>query len=351
MLLRMCFRAVLAGVLIVMAASLVMAQEPVDFSEQLTKAREAYYDAKFESSLAMTDDLLHVVGINKRDSIAVLELQSFIFYAMGEEYKEKSRACLQQIAALGPCLIKMPREFWPRDVANTWCNIAYKNNALNCQAGAHDTGEPTEIKTIAVWPFDNNSVTEYKEELGDAVGIMLAEIFQQDLGQISSLNVVERIKLQYLINELKLAESGRVDNETVLKAGRLLNAHVMVFGSFSQLNSRDAMMQVRAVNVETSEIITSVSVQDRPKLFQMEQDLVQQLCKQLDIELSSEEVKEIKAGGSEKEDATDAYARGLEFEEKHEYKKAYESFKLAYELDPDFEDARIRRDTYKPLAM
>jgi TolB-like protein len=331
--------------------SLPLAQEQKSFTDQLNEAWDTYYDARFETSLGLTEDLLTNSGLTVRDSIAVLELQSIIYHAMGETYMEKSRQCLQQIAGLGPCLYKMPRDFWPRDVATSWCKIAYQDSVLNCMAGSTDSGEATQIMTIAVWPFDNNSVTKYKEELGDAIGIMLAEIFQQDLAKVTSLNVIERIKLQYLIDELKLAKEGLVDEETALKAGRLLNAHVMLFGSFSQLDSRQAMMQVRAVNVETSEIMTSASAEDRPRLFKMEQELVQQLCDQLDIELSGDEKEEIKAGGSESMDASQAYALGLEHEEKYEYKEAYKKFSLACELDPDFEEAKVKRDVYKPLAL
>jgi len=44
------------------------------------------------------------------------------------------------------------------------------------------------------------------------------------------------------------------------------------------------------------------------------------------------------------------YAKGLEYMDRYDYKKAYDFFKQAYELDNTFVEAKRKMDIYRPLA-
>ena len=41
---------------------------------------------------------------------------------------------------------------------------------------------------------------------------------------------------------------------------------------------------------------------------------------------------------------------GLDYMDKYDYKKAYEHFKTAYELDNSFVEAKRKMEIYRPLA-
>ena len=58
----------------------------------------------------------------------------------------------------------------------------------------------------------------------------------------------------------------------------------------------------------------------------------------------------LQQGGTGSLDALYYYSLGLELMDKYEYKKAYENFKRAYELDQSFTEAKQTMDTYGPLV-
>jgi len=179
----------------------------------------------------------------------------------------------------------------------------------------------------------------------------LAEFFESDFNQLSELNVVERDKIQYILDEIMLAQEGMVDQSTAVEAGKLLGAQIMIFGSVVQMDGKNARMLVKAVNTETSEIIASAERQGKPDFFTMEKELVKELVEQLNLTLSDEAEQRIDAAGSEEEGAADLYSRGLYHMDRYEYSEAYEFFRQAFEADPEFEEAKYKMEIYRPLAM
>ncbi|HUV31442.1 MAG TPA: CsgG/HfaB family protein [Acidobacteriota bacterium] len=328
----------------VLADGSVQAQEDANIAQKLAEALDHRIYGRFDEGIAIASQMLARQDLTAQDSIAIYEVLSIIYYSKGQQYVGQSYDYLKKMSSIGPCVIRLPHDIWPKGLRRQWYSLVSNAGALTCP----DTGT-TDIKTIAVMPFDNFSVGKYQEELG-ALGAGLASFFQYDFAKISSLSVVERDKIEYVIQEQELAESGLVDQASAIKAGKLLSAHLMVFGSFTQIDHRQTRVVVRAVSVETSEIVASVSTEGKPDYFKLEKALVEDLCKELDITLTGEDKKIIDMGGTESFDATTLYAKGLEFEDKYDYQTAYEYFKQAHDLDPDFVEARRKMDIYRPLA-
>ena len=327
-----------------LAGSSVFADEEASVAESLAKALDHRIYGRFDEGIALAGQLISREGISRQDSIAIFEVMSIIYYSKGQDFLQKSYEYLDRITKIGPCVMRLPHDIWPKGLKTHWYSLASAQGSLVCP----DTGD-TDIRTIAVMPFDNHSVGEYQEELG-ALGSGLASFFQYDFAKVSSLRVVEREKIDFIIEEQDLARSDKVDQSAALKAGKLLSAHLMVFGSFTQIDHRQTRMVIRAVNVETSEVVASVSAEGSPNYFKLEKELVDKLCEELNIALSGDERKAIDMGGSGSLDATTSYARGLQFEDKYDYAKAYEYFKTAYELDGEFVEAKRKMDIYRPLA-
>ena len=173
---------------------------------------------------------------------------------------------------------------------------------------------------------------------------------EYDFSKISSLKVVERDKIDFILKELDLAQSGKVDKATAARVGKLLGAQLMVFGSVTQIDDRHAIMIVRVVKVETSEIIASVEKEGRPDFVKMEKELVKELADKLDFTLSAETQELLTQGGTESMDAVTLYSKGLEYMDKYDYENAYKYFKLAYEKDPNFVEAKRKMEIYRPLV-
>ena len=281
--------------------------------------------------------------LTRQDSVAVYEVLSIITYAKGETYLQQSIAYLLKISSIDPCLMPMPRDIWPQELRDRWYKFLQEKNQLVCSRDTKD------LKTIAIMPFDNFSTGEYQEKLG-ALGKGLADFFALDFTKISSFTVVERDKIEFIMKEIELQKSGAVDKAAAVQVGKILGAKYMVFGSITQLDYSNARMVVRVVSVETSEIIAQADREGRPQYSKMEKELVQQISKDLDVTLNAETIELIKQGGTASMDATSHYTMGLEFMDKYDYKKAYEHFKAAYDLDNNFVEAKRKMEIYRPLA-
>ncbi|UCC43983.1 MAG: hypothetical protein JSU65_12860, partial [Candidatus Zixiibacteriota bacterium] len=330
--------------LAVFSVSTVSAQTEGAAAEKLAEALNHYSLLEFDKGLEIASGLLERPDLTAIDSVAILEALSIITYAKGEEYVKQSIEYLDKISEIGPCVSRLPQEIWPQELRDHWYRMAQAKNQLVCETEGSD-----EITTIAVMEFDNHSVGEYQEKLG-ALSKGLADFFQHDFAKISSLNVVERDKIDFVLKEIALQQSGSVDKATAVKVGKILGAQLMVFGTIMQLDARNTRMAVRVVKVETSEIIASVDEEGRPDYSKMEKGLVKKLAAELDIKLTKEVETLIDKGGTVSVDATGYYAAGLDAMDKYDYAAAYESFKKAYELDNAFVEAKRKMEIYRPLA-
>ncbi|MEZ5360344.1 MAG: CsgG/HfaB family protein [Candidatus Zixiibacteriota bacterium] len=330
--------------ILVISGQTVKAQEGEKVAEVLSKAFEYYGELEFDKGIAISKELLSSGTISSKDSVAVYAVLSMLTYGKGESYSRQSYDYLEQMASIGPCKLHLPYDFWPQQLRDRWYKIVKEKNALVCP---EDTDG--KLQTIAIMAFDNFSVGEYQEELGFLTkGI--AEFFESDFSKISELKVVERDKIDFLLKELELSKSGAIEAATAAKVGKMLGAQIMVFGSITQLDKNNTKMLVKAVNVETSEIITSVERDGKPEYFKMEKELVKELAEKLNIKLNKETVNLLDQGGTESYDAATLYSKGLYHMDRYEYKEAYDYFKQAYEKDNTFTEAKRKMDIYGPLA-
>jgi TolB-like protein len=148
--------------------------------------------------------------------------------------------------------------------------------AASAPAGA--AGKPGEAATttLAVLYFDYAGRDPGLEALSKG----LAQMLISDLAAAEVARVVERDRLQALLNEQKLAASGKVgkfDSATAARVGKLLGARYLVMGSYFDLLGA-LRADARLVNVETGQIIKSVGATGPPGDFLgMEQILVKGL--------------------------------------------------------------------------
>jgi TolB-like protein len=320
-----------------------VSQDEEAVSDVLGKAYDMYALTDFDDAIKSANALLDRTDLAPRDSIAIYEFLGVCNYAKGTEHHNKAFDYLNRIAGVGPCLNPLPQHFWPRQLCNKWYSLMKSKEVLNCSAD--DSG----AKTIAFLPFDNYSVGEYQEKLG-LLSHALAEFFAHDFGKVSSLQVIERNKLDYLLDEIKLSQEGITSETAAVKVGKMLGAQLMVFGTISQIDDRHARMVAKVVKVETSEIVASVDREGKPDFNSMQKQLVEDLAGKLDEELSDDSKSELKYGGSDSFDALYHYSLGLEYMDIYDYKNAYENFKKAYDMDKDFIQAKQKMDIYRPLV-
>ncbi len=139
-------------------------------------------------------------------------------------------------------------------------------------------------KTLAILPFENNSVTDAAryEPLTRGLAAMLITDLQKSG---TTVKIIEREKIQALLKEVALGQSGSVDKETAVRVGRILGAQTIAFGSFMVLMDQ-VRIDVRIVKVETSEMLMAESIAGRSNEFiGLQQDLARRIGRSLRITL------------------------------------------------------------------
>ena len=86
---------------------------------------------------------------------------------------------------------------------------------------------PPEPGSIAVQAFVNRGSEDFR-----ALAKGLAAMIIADLSKVPGLKVLEREKVQLLVNEAKLGDSGLADTASAVRSGRLMRAEKVVVGNF-----------------------------------------------------------------------------------------------------------------------
>ncbi|MDI6726558.1 MAG: FlgO family outer membrane protein [Smithellaceae bacterium] len=105
---------------------------------------------------------------------------------------------------------------------------------------------------IAAFPLEDLAPAEETKGLGEEIAATLTDGFARS----GKVRVVERKRLQTIMEEIKLSASGLVDERTAIQAGRLLGANALVLGSFLKFGD-SVRINVRVVKTETGEIIST----------------------------------------------------------------------------------------------
>ena len=144
--------------------------------------------------------------------------------------------------------------------------------------GAPRAERPTPGKTvkptIAILYFDYGGKKTELEPLREG----LAQMLITDLAELGEIRVVERARLNAVLEEQKLAASGKVDAATAARIGKLLGARELVVGSFFDLAGA-LRIEARVVEVEAGKIVRSVGVNGPAGDFwALERDLAAKLA-------------------------------------------------------------------------
>jgi TolB-like protein len=123
--------------------------------------------------------------------------------------------------------------------------------------------------TVAVLYFDYSGKNQDLMPLQKG----LAQMLITDLAAVETLRVVERERLQAILDEHKLATSGKIDSKTAARIGKLLGARHLVLGSYFDV-AGSLRVDARLVDVETGAIVKSIGAQGKADEFlELEQKL------------------------------------------------------------------------------
>lgn len=198
------------------------------------------------------------------------------------------------------------------------------------------TRTPPDPNTVAVMPFHYVGRDSSLRPLERG----LAALVVTDLSRVRRLRLVERERLQVLLDELKVAESGRGDPATSARSGRLLGAGQMVQGQFTEVPTQQLRIDATVVRTSDAQVAASGSGSDRLQaLFDLEKVVVFQLLDRMGITLTPAERQQITERPTRDLQAFLLYSRGLEAQDRGDFGAASQAFQAAARQDPSFQQA------------
>ncbi|MDO8734541.1 MAG: CsgG/HfaB family protein [Elusimicrobiota bacterium] len=156
-------------------------------------------------------------------------------------------------------------------------------------------------KRLAVLYFENIISPEKitSAELGlynvdrqyDYLERAFTDMLISDLADTKDIELVERSKVEKLLDEMRLGETGLIDENTIQKAGKALQADYLIFGYIDKKKERISV-EIRIQDVSTKKIIELEPISDfENKIFELEKNLYLNICSNMRLPLEKETKK------------------------------------------------------------
>lgn len=196
-----------------------------------------------------------------------------------------------------------------------------------------------DAKRIAVLYFDNSSDDKSLDKLKKGLAAMIIS----DLSKVKMLNVIERDRIQEIIEEQNMNNTKSFDAATASKLGKLLGVEHILTGAYFELMG-SLRMDARIIDVETGKILKSEGI-DGPAsdFFALEKKLVWKLLSGLNIDLAVEEKQEVENNFSKEKISYEVslkYSEGLELMDAGKTTEAIQKFEEVIKAQPNFEPAK-----------
>jgi tetratricopeptide (TPR) repeat protein len=203
--------------------------------------------------------------------------------------------------------------------------------------------DPSQVQIIpeavAVFPLLFKGEAQKYATLGTG----FSEMILIDLGKIEDLRMVERIRIQAIMDELELAKQPYVDPNSSPRHGKLLGAGKIVGGDFRIMPDDQLFLNLSFWNVIKDEI-PSVSSKDDllSNFFKVEKEMVFELFRIMGIQLTLAQREKIELIPTSNLEAYLAYCQGLEAEDQGRFNEALQYYQNAQEIDPDFQESGVK---------
>ncbi|HEY2806847.1 MAG TPA: CsgG/HfaB family protein [Gemmatimonadales bacterium] len=195
--------------------------------------------------------------------------------------------------------------------------------------------QPPEPNTIAVMPFAYAGSNPDIQPLSRG----FAQLIVTDLAKSRQIRVLERERMQAMVDEMKLGESTRADAATAARSGRMLRAERVVEGSLTDqgnvLRADGAVVDVSTAGIQAA----PEAAAQMNQIFDMEKAFVLDLFNRIGIQLTDAERSAIDQRPTQSLAAFLAWSRGLNAEDHGDFAAAQGFYDQAARIDPSFSAA------------
>jgi tetratricopeptide (TPR) repeat protein len=195
-------------------------------------------------------------------------------------------------------------------------------------------GLPPNQGTVAVFYFKDLSPDSRFHPLQKAMAAMIVT----DLSQVQALQVLERVRVQFLLTEMQLGQTGIVEAGTAPRAGHLLGAENLIVGT---MEPGSVAVKTSVASTSRQDVVGAFSVSAELKQFYvLEKEIVYNILKVLKVPFTSEEQAKFSKYHTQNLKAVIYFGQGLEALDAGKWKEAHDAFRLATQEDPKFELAK-----------
>ena len=200
-----------------------------------------------------------------------------------------------------------------------------------------------EAKRIAIIYFDNTSGEASLDKLRKGLAGMLIS----DLSNVNMIDIVERDRIEDILNEQELNNTSAFDQSSASEIGKLLGAEIILTGAYFEMFD-SFRIDARFIDVATGEILKAEGVDgESNEFFRLEKQLMWKIINNLDISLTDVEKKTINEIESKQHISYDdalAFSRALDQKDAGNVEEAIEILERIIEDNPEFRAAHEELD-------
>src|ERR1051326_211960 len=113
---------------------------------------------------------------------------------------------------------------------------------------------------VAILSFDNNSIGTGRQDY-DGIGKGIQETLIADMAGNGKIRLVDRERLQRVLDEQQLSKSGSGDPGTAARVGKILGAQYAIYGGFMSDGRGNMVLTAHSTDMETSALGNAMKVQ------------------------------------------------------------------------------------------
>jgi TolB-like protein len=114
-------------------------------------------------------------------------------------------------------------------------------------------GAAAQGPVVAVFTFTNSSIGAGRADF-DGIATGVQDLLITDLASNSSIRLVDRARINDVLQEQNLAKSGQLDDATAIRVGKILGAQYAITGGFMATGKGQAVLTGRTIDLETTQI-------------------------------------------------------------------------------------------------
>lgn len=226
------------------------------------------------------------------------------------------------------------------DTARQWAKEAVSQEKSLSSAPAGNT--------VAVLNFKNTSNDATLNPLQKGFAFML----MTDLASVPGLQLVERVKLQALVEELDMGASGIVEDASAPRMGRLLRANYLIGGELTLPETKGINIGSYLWGVSGNKMLSQPSANGSlNEIFDVEKKILFAIIDQLKITLSEEQRSKLRKPLTTNFKAFYYFSKGIDSSDRGNYQQAQTYYNKAVAADPQLGAASSARNELVKMRL